>query len=361
MKDKLDKIFKKYDIEIYGISNTSYLKLAGEVLEKRIKDGKLTEFEIDDIDKRVNLKNYLNSPKSVIVIGIQYPLLGNTDGFNGKYYGWYSSASMGHDYHKLVREKLSAVKDELESEFGEFDYYMGVDTTPLIDRSLAYESGLGFYGKNSFLINPSKGSAFFIGYIISNIFIESTNEKNIGSCGNCRRCIDSCPTGAIGEDGMNPLLCISYITQKKDLSYEEMDIIGKRIYGCDVCQLVCPYNGENIRKLRYPENNYIELFEFLKISNNDFKKLYGSKSFSWRGRKILKRNAYVVLGNYQNPQLYDFLKSSISVESEYYHKYIYRGLLYSDEKRYIDDKELNSELKEETLNQIKDFKFSNLK
>lgn len=352
MKTSLGEIIKKCNIDLYGVASGGCLENSREILSHRINNGQITEFESLEIDERINLKNYLDNPKSVIVIGLTYPLLGLEKDNKDKYQGWYTASSMGIDYHILVREKLYLLLEELKKEYDSFSYYLGVDTSPLLDRGFAKESGIGFYGKNSFVINPELGSAFFIGYLITDLDFEITKEKITDNCGVCSKCIDSCPTGAISSNGMDPGKCISYITQKKDLSFEEMDLIGKKLYGCDVCQMVCPYNRENIKNLRYAEKNYIELLELISISNKEYKNLYGNKSFSWRGRKIIKRNAYVALGNYKDEDLYDKLKNFYGKESDYYLIYIARAMYLSDKERFITDVSVEKSIKDKVLDEI---------
>lgn len=352
MDSVLKKIIEKCDIDIYGIASSDCLEKSREILTRRISKGQITEFESVEIDKRINLQNYFENPKSVIVIGLTYPLLGTVKNNQDKYQGWYTASSMGIDYHIVVRDKLNLLVEELKKEYESFSYYLGVDTSPLLDRAFAKESGMGFYGKNSFVISPEVGSAFFIGYLITDLDFEISNEKITDACGVCSKCLDSCPTGAISNGGMDPSKCLSYITQKKDLNFWEMDVMGKRIYGCDLCQMVCPYNKENIESKKYPENNYIELLEFLSISNSDYKKLYGKKSFSWRGRKIIKRNGYVALGNHKEKDLYDKLKSFYDKESEYYLIYIARGMYLSDKERFISDKSVEKSIKDKVLDEI---------
>ena len=166
-----------------------------------------------------------------------------------------SMYTYGLDYHKIIMEKLEQIGNFLTSRITDFRYKAFVDSGPLVDRYLAYKAGLGFYGINSHLINEKYGSYVFIGYMINNYPFEPdlAIEK---TCIQCKKCIQACPGTAInGDFTINPFRCRSYISQKKgDLSQEEEEILrkDKLLFGCDICQDVCPHN-ERIDKTNLDE------------------------------------------------------------------------------------------------------------
>ena len=202
-----------------------------------------------------------------------------------------------------VRDTEATVVRVIKKEV-DFSHKYYIDTGPLIDRELAKRTGIGYYGKNSSIINDKYGSFIFIGYILTDLDIDISNEEIPNKCGDCNLCIKACPTGALeGDYKFNPKKCISYLTQTKEkIPYELRSKMGDKIYGCDTCQLACPKN-KNIIIPNHEEfipkitKGYMDIEEIFNISNKEFKKKYGNMSGAWRGKNILKRNGIIVLGN----------------------------------------------------------------
>lgn len=272
-----------------------------EYLNYRIENNISTSFEESDLMKRIDPKCTLESCRSIIVVAMSY----NVD-LQGKpeyrLKGRLSRSSWGIDYHKVLSERIESLIEEIKSQ-KDFQYKYFVDTGPLIDRELAKKSGIGYYGKNSSIINDDYGSFIFIGYILTDLDIEKDSPVS-EKCGDCTLCLRACPTGAL-EDAyrLNPKKCISYLTQtKENIPSNYRDKMGIKIYGCDTCQNVCPKNKGIKKSLNddfIPKENhgYISIEELLNISNKAFKRKYGHISGSWRGKKVLKRNAIIALGN----------------------------------------------------------------
>lgn len=289
------------DIDLCRFTDCDPLLNLKEYLNYRKENNLNTNFEEEDLMKRIDPKLTLNSCKSIIVIGISY----NVDIQEKPRYklkGRLSKSSWGIDYHNVLKEKIELLISEIKKK-KDFEYKYFVDTGPLIDRELAKKSGIGYYGKNSSIINDEYGSFIFIGYILTDLDIEKDNEIE-EKCRECDLCIRACPTGALeGKYRLNPKKCISYLTQTKDtIPIELRSKMGIKIYGCDTCQNVCPKNKDVKRSKNesfIPKNTmgYMDIEELLTISNRQFKKKYGEMSGSWRGKKILKRNAIIALGN----------------------------------------------------------------
>lgn len=165
-----------------------------------------------------------------------------------------SSYAWGEDYHVVLRRKLNAVIGQIEMLEPSFKGRTFVDTAPIPEKIIAQQCGLGWIGRNSMLINRRYGSYLFLGEIATNLELGSdTPAKNY--CGACRRCIDDCPTGAIKEDGIiDANRCISYLTIEKrgPFTAEQERLIDYQVFGCDICQQVCPWNK------RIPESEHAE-------------------------------------------------------------------------------------------------------
>lgn len=155
--------------------------------------------------------------------------------------------AVGKDYHIVMHERLLKLADFLKKEISGIECYCGVDSAPIAERSLALESGIGFLGKNSMVIKPGLGSYFFIGVILTTAEFEPDLPFK-KDCGKCRLCIDACPTNAIRNDyTLYAKRCISYqtIERKTPLTEDEIKKTQGWLFGCDLCQEVCPYNGGN--------------------------------------------------------------------------------------------------------------------
>ncbi|MEL7293161.1 MAG: tRNA epoxyqueuosine(34) reductase QueG [Pseudomonadota bacterium] len=155
-----------------------------------------------------------------------------------------SRYALGRDYHKLVRNQLKKLGQKIEQEVSQLGYRPFVDSAPILERPLAEKAGLGWSGKHSLILDKDAGSWFFLGELLVDIPLP-VDEPSSNECGKCKACITSCPTDAIVEDGVvDARRCISYLTIEYDgvIPEEFRRAMGNRIYGCDDCQLVCPWN-----------------------------------------------------------------------------------------------------------------------
>jgi epoxyqueuosine reductase len=155
-----------------------------------------------------------------------------------------SRYALGRDYHKLLRRRLKALATRISDTIGDFGYRVFVDSAPVLEKPLAEKAGLGWIGKHSNLLNTSGGSWFFLGELYTDLPLPP-DEPASAHCGSCRACIDVCPTGAIvAPYTVDARRCISYLTieLKGSVPEEFRNAIGNRIYGCDDCQLFCPWN-----------------------------------------------------------------------------------------------------------------------
>ena len=156
-----------------------------------------------------------------------------------------SRYALGRDYHKLIRSRLAKLASKIETHLGSGHYRAFVDSAPVLERALAENAGLGWIGKNTMLLNDKAGSWFFLGEIYTDIPLPKDPPKTVDHCGSCRACLDVCPTNAFVDPWvLDARKCISYLTIEYDgvIPEDLRPAMGNRIYGCDDCQLVCPWN-----------------------------------------------------------------------------------------------------------------------
>ena len=158
--------------------------------------------------------------------------------------GVVSMYARGRDYHKVLRQRLQRLAERIEAEIGPFGHRVFTDSAPVMETELAAQSGLGWRGKHTLVLNREAGSMFFLGELFIDLALPPTQAET-AHCGACRACIDVCPTQAIlAEQRLDARRCISYLTieQHGSIPLELRPLIGNRIYGCDDCQLICPWN-----------------------------------------------------------------------------------------------------------------------
>ncbi|HLQ75518.1 MAG TPA: tRNA epoxyqueuosine(34) reductase QueG [Alloiococcus sp.] len=266
-------------------------------------------FEHQNIEERVYPELIFENPKSIISIALAYPsvMRNKPKKERGVRRGEFARASWGEDYHFILRDKMNELIAYIQEVAGpEAMFKPMVDTGELVDVAVAERAGLGFIGRNGLLITEEYGSYVYLGEIITNLDFEQSETVPFG-CGDCMRCIDGCPTNALLGDGrINAKVCLSYQTQTKDYLEDKFRRkIGHVIYGCDICQMVCPYNigiDNHFHERMEPEPESVNpvLEPILTISNREFKDQFGHLAGSWRGKKPIQRNAIIALANYRD-------------------------------------------------------------
>jgi len=197
-----------------------------------------------------------------------------------------------------------------------------VDTGPILERDLARKAGLGWIGKNTNLINPEIGSYFFIGSLLLDLDLEPDAPFEADRCGTCTRCLDACPTGAIIEPRiLDATRCISYLTieSRSAIPMELRESVGTLVYGCDICQEVCPWNVSFSRELSAPElapRAEVNLNEVLLDDEEEFRNRFRNSPIKRAKRRGLARNIAVAMGNRRDPSDIDALTTALDDPDE---------------------------------------------
>jgi len=290
-------------------------------LERRRADGRYPAFTEPDIALRCDPKRLLPSARSVIAVGVSYltrqrsrPTRAGSDPK-----GQLSRYAWGLDYHHVLRERMQRLIAFLQERAPQLEAQAYVDTGPPVDRAVAGKAGLGWFGKNACLYVPGFGSWVFLGEIFTNLELAPDPRITL-DCGDCDRCIRACPTGAIVEPYyVDPFRCISHLTQMSGpVPLELRERMGLKVWGCDVCQQVCPWNEEAAVPDR-PEFRPVpeldpspSLIELLQMTTGEFKRRFGRTAAAWRGKKTLQRNAAIALGNTRNPAVVPALAKALA-------------------------------------------------
>lgn len=210
----------------------------------------------------------------------------------------------GRDYHKLIRKRLQTLAQRIEGVAGQFGYRAFVDSAPVLERALAEKAGLGWIGKNTMLINKQAGSWFFLGELFTDLPLP-VDEPGSPHCGSCRACLDICPTNAfVGPNQLDARRCISYLTieLRGSIPVEFRKAMGNRIFGCDDCQLICPWNkfthvtGEKDFSPRHQLDD-AELIALFTWSETEFLERTAGSAIRRTGYTGWLRNIAVALGN----------------------------------------------------------------
>ncbi len=218
--------------------------------------------------------------------------------------GYIARYSLGRDYHKVVRKRLQTLAKKLEQEIGSFGYRVFTDSAPVLEKPLAEKAGLGWIGKHSNVLQEKTGSWFFLGEIFTNLPLPA-DTPSVNHCGSCTKCITACPTQAIVEPYVvDSRLCISYLTIESHQSIPEnlRPLMGNRIYGCDDCQLFCPWNRFSQQTV---ESDYFargdlaspQLIDLFLWSESEFLSQTEGTAIRRIGHESWLRNIAVALGN----------------------------------------------------------------
>jgi epoxyqueuosine reductase len=268
-------------------------------------------------EKRRDTRLPFPDATSAIVVGLNY------DGTSRS--GPVARYARGNDYHEIMWAKLDSLHSWIESQVGkEIPGKSYVDTGPILERDLARNAGLGWFGKNTNLINPDLGSYFFIGALLVELELAPDAPFEADRCGTCTRCLDVCPTSALVEPRvLDATRCISYLTieSRHGIAEDLREAVGTLIYGCDICQEVCPWNIRFSRALAEPalaprdaiaERSARDLArDILAMDDVAFRETFRDSPMKRAKRTGLARSAAVVLGNIGNAEDRGVLESAL--------------------------------------------------
>lgn len=304
LKAKIQQLAMEIGISKIGFTTAEDFAYLEKSLRAAEEEGRLSGFEHKNIAERIDPKLSLASAKTIISIAVAYPHKLPIEPQKTAYKrGKITPNSWGLDYHYVLKEKLTKLADGIKELCEDFplEHKAMVDTGALVDTAVARRAGIGFIGKNGLVISKEYGSYMYLGELITNLEIEPDQPVDY-DCGDCTRCLDACPTSClIGDGSMDAQRCLSFQTQDKGMmALEFRKKIKTVIYGCDICQICCPYNKGLNNPLASeidPDLAHPELIPFLELTNSTFKEKFGMIAGSWRGKNILQRNAIIALAN----------------------------------------------------------------
>lgn len=277
--------------------------------------GEMTYLQGQRGEMRADPRTLLASARSVICLGLVYntpPPYSTAAEIAGR--GWISRYAWGRDYHDVIRGMLKDLAGRLQSQFGAFDFKPAVDTSPLLERAYAHRAGLGWIGQNTCLISEQLGSWVFLAELITSLDLQPDGPAPF-RCGTCTRCIEACPTDALVPTGksdgpayaLDSRLCISYWTIELRGAIPEAGRagMGGHLFGCDICQDVCPWNRraavtENPSFL--DENGLPALEEMAALSEREFNERFAGTPVKRAKYRGFLRNVAVAMGNSGDPR-----------------------------------------------------------
>ena len=300
LKNKRTKIIKteaeKFGFISCGISKAEFLEDQASNLEKWLKknyNGKMSYME-RNFDKRLDPRKLVQDSKSVISLSFNYYTKKKQLDPNSFKVSKYA---FGNDYHFVIKNKLNKLLSSLKNKIGDFNARVFVDSAPVMERAWAERSGLGWIGKNTLMISKKKGSYFFLAEIICDLELDYDIQV-MDHCGTCTACIDACPTDAIIKPYvLDSNKCISYLTieLKDSIPKQFENKMQDWIFGCDICQDVCPWNKfskENEHALFQPSDKFLNMKknDWIELTEETFKKVFKNSPIKRANFKGLKKN-----------------------------------------------------------------------
>ena len=289
----------------------------GDAYERWVAAGHAGEMEYlareDAVARRRDPSLVVPNARSAVVVAKNYFLAGGPEVADDPSRGIFARYARNDDYHDVLKPRLIELQEWIDRELLPVGGRAYMDTGPVLERELAQRAGLGWFGRNTMLIQPQRGSYFFLGVVLLDVELDYDEPFEREHCGTCQRCIGECPTGALlGRDASGaPLMdarrCISYLTieLKGPIPRELRPLIGNRIYGCDICQEVCPHNSPKFVQITSEEAFWprqgvhgTKLIELMGMDQPEFSRRFKNSPVKRAKRRGLLRNVAVALGNW---------------------------------------------------------------
>ena len=289
---------KQMGFDACGIANATALEKESAHVEQWLEGGHEGEmgYLTRNKEKRYDPRLLVEGTKSIVTVLYNYypkqPLCSSGNFKIAKF-------AYGADYHDVLKRKLRQLLERIETQTGKLENVrVFVDSAPVLDRAWAVRCGLGFIGKNTTLIHPKKGSFFFIGHLFLPIELHETGQTMANRCGRCTKCLDACPTHALEAPfHIDARKCISYLTIEYKGNFAGLDptTFDGWMYGCDICQDVCPYNRfamSNMEPEFQPSERLMDMHEedWKNLTKDDFDALFRHSAVQRAGYDGLKRN-----------------------------------------------------------------------
>ncbi|MBN1873927.1 MAG: tRNA epoxyqueuosine(34) reductase QueG [Anaerolineae bacterium] len=275
----------------------------------------------DAMARRADPRRILPEARSVLVVAASYARvsLPSLPPLHGRISRYVWGAGQEEDYHRWLLRRLKLLVQRIVEVEGPFPYRCYVDTGPVLERAWAQPAGLGWVGNNTCLIHPRLGSYLFLGVALLGLELEPAPAPQLPTCGTCTRCMDACPTGAIVAPGViDARRCLSYLTVEHRGPIPEAlrPLLGDCVFGCDVCQEVCPWNRKAIGAdaIEAPLAT-LDLPEVLRMDEVTFRARFRHTPIWRAGPEGLARNAAVVLGNLGDPAALPHLQRAAHAHS----------------------------------------------
>ena len=304
---------EKKGFDACGIANATALEEESAHVEQWLEGKREGEmgYLTRNKDKRYDPRLLVEGTKSIVTVLYNY-FPKQQIGDNGRYK--IAKYAYGSDYHDVLKRKMRQLLERIEEQTGKLDgTRVFVDSAPVLDRAWAVRCGLGFIGKNTTLIHPKKGSFFFIGHLFLPLELAETGSPLTNHCGRCTKCLDACPTGALEAPfQIDARKCISYLTIEYKGNFDGLDpkTFNGWMYGCDICQDVCPYNRFSLPNLEpefQPSQRLLDMREddWKSLSKADFEALFKHSAVQRAGYEGLKRNIEFISGGELRDAVHD--------------------------------------------------------
>ena len=324
LADDIKSLAFEMGFHAVGITSAEPFLEAERVLRERYERGLLegSGYNPKDIHLYTHPHETLPTARTIISVALSYLTDDVEEPATGAGpRGWMARFSRGLDYHLVLQERLFALAGYIQVKLCRpAAMLMLADTGPLVDRSAAIRAGVGSRGKNTCVYAGEYASWVVLGELITDLELEPDESAPLEICGECNKCVEACPTGAICEPYVVDVrICLSRVTQSKSfIPHSLREKLGTRIYGCDTCQSACPLNESakpgNIKDFRPSQGlgKDPELLPLLNISRKEFEARIGPTTAGWIGRATFRRNVAVALGNIGDPAAVPGLVEALS-------------------------------------------------